>query len=80
MVFHMKTTLVIDDQIMRRLKQEAAKHGCTISEMVEGALRPFLDEAKKPSKKLPPLPVFHGKPLVDIANRDALYEAMGGRW
>jgi len=78
MVFHMKTTLVIDDKVMRRLKQEAARHGLTMSELVESALRLFLEAPKKPPKELPPLPVFDfgGPPLVDIANREALYRVM----
>ncbi len=80
MVFHMKTTLVIHDQIMRRLKQEAASRGCTISELVESALRLLLDKRKDGSGELPPLPAHHGgRLLVDVANREALYEAMEGR-
>ena len=35
----MKTTLNIDDTVMRRLKQEAAARGCTMSELLESALR-----------------------------------------
>lgn len=73
----MKTTLVIPDPVMKRVKQEAAKHGLTISELVEAALRRFLEEEKRPKQPLPPLPVFDmGEPLVDISNREALYEAM----
>ncbi len=73
----MKTTLVIDDRVMRRLKQEAAKQGCTMSALVEAALRMLLDGRKEPPGKLPRLPVFHGgPPLVDIANREALYQVM----
>ena len=81
MVFHMKTTLVIDDQVMKRLKVEAARQGRTISELVEVALRQLLEapREKKPAK-LSPLPSFKsGGHLVDIADRDALYEAMEGR-
>lgn len=34
----------------------------------------------RPQKKIPPLPKFNsGGPLVDIADRDALYQAMEGR-
>ena len=76
MVFHMKTTLVIDDQIMSRLKQEAVRRNTTISQLVEAALRSFL---RKPPREqaLPPLPVLHGgKPLVDIADREALEDAL----
>lgn len=73
----MKTTLIIPDPVMKRVKQEAAKHGLTISGLVEAALRRFLEEEKRPKQPLPPLPVFDmGEPLVDISNREALYEAM----
>ncbi len=77
MVFHMKTTLVIDDGVMSRLKQEAARRGITMSELVESALRLLLEERREP-RELPPLPTYPmGPPLVDIADREALYEAMG---
>jgi hypothetical protein len=80
MVFHMKTTLVIDDGVMRRLKQEAARQGLTLSELVEAALRRMLDPAETERRSLPPLPVFNGgRLLVDIANREALYAAMDDR-
>ena len=42
MVFHMKTTLQIDDGVMRRLKREAARQGKTMSDLVETALRRML--------------------------------------
>jgi hypothetical protein len=74
---HMKTTLVIDDTVMRRLKGEAAKQGCTMSELVETALRRLLDERAAPAARLKPMPKFAmGRMLVDVANRDALYDAM----
>jgi hypothetical protein len=70
----MKTTLVIDDGVYSRLKQEAARHGVTISELVEAALRQILNP-KKPLRPLPPLPTYDmGEPLVDVANREALDE------
>lgn len=76
MVIHMKTTLNIDDKVMKQLKREAVRRGCTMSELVESALRLLL-QAKQGPKDLPPLPGFHGgAELVDIANRDALYDAM----
>lgn len=79
MVIWMKTTLNIDDSVMARLKREAARRGCTMSELVESALRLLLT-AKEPPRPMPSLPVFKsGGPLVDIADRDALYEAMEGR-
>jgi hypothetical protein len=79
MVIWMKTTLNIDDSVMARLKQEAARRGCTMSELVESALRRLLSETKAASV-LPPLPVFDsGGAMVEIADRDALYQAMEGR-
>ncbi|NIM21188.1 MAG: ribbon-helix-helix protein, CopG family [Candidatus Latescibacteria bacterium] len=75
----MKTTLNIDDTVMRQLKREAIRQGRTMSELVETALR-LLFRSQKKKKDLPPLPTFHsGGSLVDIADRDALYQAMEGR-
>ena len=79
MVFHMKTTLNVDDTVMAQLKREAARQGRTMSELVETALRNLFRAQKTPAD-LPPMPVFHsGGTLVDIADRDALYQAMEGR-
>ena len=79
MVTHMKTTLNIDDTVMERLRQEAARTGRTMSELVETALRNLLDADAEPVD-LVPLPTFNaGEELVDIADRDALYRAMEGR-
>jgi len=75
----MKTTLVIDDTVMARLREEAARQGRTISEMVEAALRLLLDSRPEPGS-LPPLPSFKsGGARVDVADRDALHEAMEDR-
>jgi len=75
----MKTTLNIDDTVMAELKREAARQGRTMSEMVETALRLLLRSRRKP-EALPPLPKFDsGGALVDVSDRDALYQAMEGR-
>jgi len=75
----MKTTLNIDDSVMALLKQEAARRGCTMSELMESALRALLT-AKEKSAPIPPLPSFKsGGAFVEIADRDALYQAMEGR-
>lgn len=79
MVFHMKTTLSIDDQVMSQLKREAARQGRTMSELVETALR-LLFRSRKPASGLPPLPTMKsGGAFVDVADREALYQAMEGR-
>ncbi|HEY7318781.1 MAG TPA: ribbon-helix-helix protein, CopG family [Candidatus Binatia bacterium] len=79
MVSHMKTTLNIDDTVMAQLKREAARQNRTMSELVETALR-GLFRAQRKRDDVPSLPAFHsGGTLVDIADRDALYQAMEGR-
>lgn len=79
MVNHMKTTLNIDDQVMVRLKREAARTGRTMSELVETALRGLL-QARPAAVELRPLPSFKSEgALVDISDREALYRAMEGR-
>jgi hypothetical protein len=75
----MRTTLIIDDGVMARLKRESARTGRTMSELVETALRLLL-QSKQPGTELSPLPSFNsGGALVDIADREALYRAMEGR-
>jgi len=79
MVFHMKTTLNIDDKVMLELKREAARQGKTMSELVETALRLLL-RPQRNRPKLSTLPTFKsGGAFVDVAGRDALYEAMERR-
>ncbi len=76
----MKTTLNIDDSVMQRLREEAARRGTTMSALVEAGLRrvlapelPAADKADDP----PPLPTWNsGGHLVNIDDRDALYRAM----
>jgi hypothetical protein len=76
MVFRMKTTLLIPDPLFRRLKRRALESGETLSSLVAEILRKGLAETPKPSR-LPPLPTFDmGRASVDVADRNALYEAM----
>ncbi len=79
MVCHMKTTLNIDDGIMKRLREEAARQGKTMSEMVEAALRRSLERPREKAQ-VQPLPSFDGEgTLVDVSDRETLYQAMEGR-
>jgi hypothetical protein len=76
MVFHMKTTLIIDDTVMQQLREQSARSGRTISDLVESALRLFL-EAPTPRARLPPLPRWRSRGTpVDVADREALYRRM----
>ncbi|MCY4455485.1 MAG: hypothetical protein OXC56_04135 [Chloroflexi bacterium] len=75
----MKTTLNIDDTVMQRLKEEAARRQTTMSALVEAGLRLILETetAAERTQDLPPLPSWNAGPeLVDIANRDELYAVL----
>lgn len=75
----MKTTLNIDEKVMAQLKREAVRQQRTMSELVETALRSLFQASKK-RPRLEPLPFFQsGGAQVDVANRDALYQAMEER-
>ena len=79
MFFHMKTTLNIDDTVMQRLRETAARRGTTMSALVEAGLRRVLAEPGSSGEEpvLPPLPSWSGgKELVDLTNREALYRVM----
>lgn len=69
----MKTTLVLDDRVVRRLREVAAERGVTMSSLVEAGLRRVLDEPDEAPPTLPPLPSWtSGGARVDVADRDAL--------
>jgi hypothetical protein len=73
----MKTTLNIDDTVIAELKREAARQDRTMSDLVETALR-LLFRSQRKRGAIPVLPTFRSDGThVDIADRDALYHAMG---
>ena len=76
----MKTTLNIADSVMKRLREEAARRGTTMSALVEAGLRHVLtppDTTREKIESLIPLPTWQsGGFRVDIADRDALYRVM----
>ena len=80
MVFHMKTTLNIDETVMQRLREEAARRGTTMSALVEAGLRRVLAASghlDAPPDPLPPLPVWKsGGFRVDIAKKEELYRIL----
>lgn len=67
----MKTTLTIDDAVMRELREEAARRGTTMSALVEAGLRRILSERPAgETDEPPPLPTWNsGGALVDVADR-----------
>ena len=75
----MKLTLNLDATVIAELKREAARQGRTMSELVETALCLLL-RSQRQHQPMATLPKFHsGGAQVDVADRDALYQAMEGR-
>ena len=78
MFVYMKTTLNIDDNVMQRLREESARRGRTMSELVEAGLRRLLDERAEDGHAVrAPLPQWRsGGAFVDVSDRHALHERM----
>jgi len=78
----MRTTLNLDDDLMKALRKRAAETGRTMTELMEEALRALL--APRPAQREER--EFHwvtcrGKlqPGIDLADRDSLLDAMEDR-
>lgn len=72
----MKTTLNLNDRILRQAKLRAAKDGITLTRFVEDALRAQLKVASNHDRPFRlRLKTVEGDrpPNVDICDRDALY-------
>ncbi len=82
MIFHMRrTTLILDERQFTELKKLAAAEGRTLSSVTEELLRVGLAAKRRPpNRRLSRLPSWNmGKPRVDVADRNALLEAMEGQ-
>ena len=75
-----RSTLILSATLMRELKSIAAQSQNTLSQVIESTLRLGLVKAKQSVKKPAPLPTYKmGRRMVDITDRNALYEIMEGR-
>lgn len=81
MVICMRTTLNLDDRLMRTVKRLAGETGRTITSIVELALRELIDRHEQAEPyQLRWITVPGGpQPGVDLNDRDALLERMEGR-
>ncbi len=79
----MRTTLDIDDQLMRRVKKQAAEEGQTVTAFIESALREAFARRRGSGKESYRLQWVTArgrlKPGVDLTDRDSLYERMEER-
>jgi hypothetical protein len=72
----MRTTVAIDDHLLKVAKEAAQRRGQTLGQLIEDAVRRELNE---PEQRQPvDLPVFHGgtgpAPGVDLRSNRALAE------
>ena len=75
----MKTTINLNDQLLRRAKQRASRRGITLTRFIEDALRAKLMDGDRNPRgfKLRLKTVRgHAPPNVDISDREALYDVM----
>lgn len=81
MLLHMgRTTLTIDDQLLRALKKKSAEEGRTLQSVTNDLLRQALATSARPSYELR-LQGWKASemPGVDLMDRDALFDLMDGR-
>jgi plasmid stability protein len=82
MVFCMRTTLDLDDELVKEIKRRAADSGRTMTQELEDVLREGLRSRAPGGKPFRlRLPTVKGKllPGVDLNDRDSLYDIMEGR-
>lgn len=75
----MRTTIRLDDQLLRDAKAHAARTGRTLTAVIEDALRAALSRRTQADER-PELPTFRGsgglQPGVDLSNNAALLDLM----
>ena len=75
MLLCMRTTMDINDELLRAVKTHAAESRKTLKSTVEQALREFLTAPARATRDAPTIPVFRGKgvqPGVDLTDNAAL--------
>ncbi|HEX9235500.1 MAG TPA: antitoxin [Actinomycetota bacterium] len=75
----MRTTIAIDDHLLRSARKQAQRRGLTLGQFVEEALRRELSH-RTGSGPGPPVPVFRKgrgvQPGVDLSSNRGLLEAL----
>ena len=77
----MRTTINIDDQLLKYAKQQAAQQGCTLKQIIENALRESLSHQRIESKpvKLETVAGTGLKPGINLDDGRSLNDIMDGR-
>ena len=78
----MRTTMDLSDEVMLRAKKRAAEDGVALREVVERALREYLEAGRLVRRtyrlRLKPAPRGRIMPGVDLDDRDSLFDIMDG--
>jgi len=79
----MRTTIRLDEQLLARAKEHAARTGRTLTAVIEDALRQSLEASTRAdAEPRVPLPTFRGeglRPGVDLDDSAGLLDIMEGR-
>jgi plasmid stability protein len=75
-----RTTLKLDEDLLRRLKERAAREGRTLQSLANDLLRRGLSDSGRGDYRLELL-TWKGElqPGVDLFDRDSLFDVMEGR-
>lgn len=81
----MRTTIRLNEELLREAKRRAAESGCTLTSLIEDALREKLYRArvsKTPSQKIRLKTAGQGgvQAGIDLDDSSALLDAMEGRY
>jgi len=75
----MRTTIRIDDELLRKLKEQSAQTGRPVGALIEDAVRTALDRVGAGRPELRSLPTYGGSgvlPGVDLSSSSALLDEM----
>jgi hypothetical protein len=79
MVVCMRATINLPDALAEAAKARARAEGRTFTSLIEEGLRSVLSSVDEPAAPSEPLPTYgdpHGRLLVDLADREALWSAL----
>lgn len=76
-----RTTLAIDDDLLKRMKEKAIREGRTLQDVANELLRQALAQQRPKSKAKLALRGWKAveQPGVDLLDRDKLFDLMDGR-
>jgi plasmid stability protein len=81
LIAHMRTVITIDDELHRRAKAYAGRHGTTLAALVAEALRARLARPPAGRRSAVELPAFGGEglaPGVSLDDMSTVYDRMDG--